>query len=144
MIENDTIKLLRECDAGVKMGVASIDDVLDHVHSNQLKNSLIECKNEHQKLDADIQALLNKYHDDGKAPNPMAKRMSWMMTNMKLALDNTDAKIADLMTDGCNMGVKSLNRYLNQYKAADEYSKDVAKRLIKLEQSLAQSVRDYL
>ncbi len=144
MIENDTVKLLRECDAGVKMGVASIDDVLDHVHSNRLKNSLIECKNEHQKLDADIQALLNKYHDDGKAPNPVAKRMSWMMTNMKLAFDNTDSKIADLMTDGCNMGVKSLNKYLNEYKAADEYSKDVAKRLIKLEQSLAQSVRDYL
>lgn len=28
MIEKDTIKLLRECDAGVKMGVSSIDDVL--------------------------------------------------------------------------------------------------------------------
>lgn len=144
MIENDTIKLLRECDAGVKMGVASIDDVINHVHSHQLKNSLIECKNEHQKLDADIQSLLEKYHDDGKAPNPMAKRMSWMMTNMKLALDDSDSRIADLMTDGCNMGIKSLNRYLNEYKAADEYSKDVAKRLIKLEQTLARNVRDYL
>ena len=30
MIESDTIKLLRECDAGIKMGVASIDDVLDY------------------------------------------------------------------------------------------------------------------
>lgn len=144
MIENDTIKLLRECDAGVKMGVASIDDVINHVHSHQLKNSLIECKSEHQKLDADIQSLLEKYHDDGKAPNPMAKRMSWMMTNMKLALDDSDSRIADLMTDGCNMGIKSLNRYLNEYKAADEYSKDVAKRLIKLEQTLARNVRDYL
>ena len=36
MIEQDTIKLLRECDAGVKMGVASIDDVLDQVHSRAL------------------------------------------------------------------------------------------------------------
>ena len=31
MIEQDTIKLLRECDAGVKMGISSIDDVLDDV-----------------------------------------------------------------------------------------------------------------
>ena len=67
-----------------------------------------------------------------------------MMTNMKLALDDSDSRIADLMTDGCNMGIKSLNRYLNEYKAADEYSKDVAKRLIKLEQTLARNVRDYL
>lgn len=28
MIEQDTIKLLRECDAGVKMGVASIETCL--------------------------------------------------------------------------------------------------------------------
>ena len=28
MIEQDTIKLLRECDAGVKMGISSIDDVI--------------------------------------------------------------------------------------------------------------------
>lgn len=144
MIENDTIKLLRECDAGVKMGVASIDDVVDHVHSEGLRKSLIDCKSEHQKLDSDIQAQLSKFHDDGKAPNPMAKKMSWMMTNMKLAMNDSDSKIADLMTDGCNMGIKSLNKYLNEYQAADEYSKDIAKRLIKIEQKLARDVRDYL
>lgn len=144
MIENDTIKLLRECDAGVKMGVSSIDDVIGHVHSHELKKSLIECKSEHQKLDSDIQAQLSRFNDEGKAPSKAAKKMSWMMTNMKLAMDDSDSKIADLMTDGCNMGIKSLNKYLNQYQAADEYSKDIAKRLIKLEQKLARNVRDYL
>ena len=34
MIEQDTIKLLRECDAGVKMGISSIEDVLDHVQAD--------------------------------------------------------------------------------------------------------------
>ena len=28
MIEKDTVRLLRECDAGVKMGVSSIDDII--------------------------------------------------------------------------------------------------------------------
>ena len=50
MIEQDTIKLLRECDAGVKMGVASIDDVIDFVKDEQLKKELNECKDEHSKL----------------------------------------------------------------------------------------------
>ena len=35
MIEQDTIKLLRECDAGIKMGVSSIDDVLDYVDDGE-------------------------------------------------------------------------------------------------------------
>ena len=144
MIEQDTIKLLRECDAGIQMGVSSIDDVLDYVSNQDLKGKLIKCKDEHQKLESEIESLLNKYHDDGKKPDPMAKGMSWMKTNVKLALNESDETISDLMTDGCNMGVKSLNKYMNKYKAADEVSKDIAKRLTNLEEKLAIDIREYL
>ena len=74
----------------------------------------------------------------------MAKGMSWLKTNVKLGLSDSDSTVADLMTDGCNMGVKSLNRYLNQYKAADEVSKDITKRLINLEEQLTIDMRGYL
>ena len=114
MIESDTIKLLRECDAGIKIGVASIEDVLDYVSNIDLKKHLDRCKNDHEKLENQIQLLLDKYHDDGKDPNAMAKSMSWLKTNMKLAVNESDGTVADLITDGCNMGVKSLSRYLNQ------------------------------
>lgn len=144
MIESDTIKLLRECDAGIRMGIASIDDVLDHVRDDKLRKYLADCKNEHGKLKDEIQVLLDEYHDDGKDPNPMAKGMSWMKTNMKMLVDSSDETIADLMTDGCNMGVKSLNKYLNQYKAADEKTKDITKRLINLEEKLTVDIRSYL
>ena len=144
MIEQDTVKLLRECDAGVKMGVASIDQVIDSVESQDMKRNLSSCKCEHEKLAHEIQSLLNEYGDDGKNPNPVAKGMSWLKTSMKLTMDKDDKTVADLMTDGCNMGVKSLGKYLNQYKAADEKSKDITKRLINLEERLAQDMRRHL
>ena len=144
MIEQDTIRLLRECDAGVKMGISSIDDVLSDVRNNEFQTHLRRCRDEHNTLQTEIQTQLNRFHDEGKNPNPIAKGMSWMKTNMKLSIDNSDAVIADLMTDGCDMGVKSLSKYLNQYKAADETSKDIAKRLIKLESQLASDIRPYL
>ena len=144
MIEQDTIKLLRECDAGIKMGVASIDEVQDHVRDEAFRQNLSRCKREHEKLKQEVQKELDRYGDGGKNPNPIAKGMSWMKTNVKLGMEDTDATIADLMTDGCNMGVKSLNRYLNQYKAADERSKDITKRLIKLEQQLTVDIQGYL
>lgn len=144
MVEQDTIKLLRECDAGVKMGVSSIDDVLEYVGDAKLKKYLDDCKNEHKKLDKEIQEQLNKYDDEGKEPATIAKSMSWMKTNVMLALNDSDHTIADLITDGCNMGVKSLNKYLNKYKAADEVSKDITKRLINLEEKLAIDIRQYL
>lgn len=144
MIEQDTIKLLRECDAGVKMGVASIEDVLDRVHSDKLRTCLSRYKQEHEKLKQEIHTLLAQYHDDGKEPNSIAKGMSWVKINMKMGMDDSDQTIADLITDGCNMGVKSLNQYLNQYKAADEVSKDITKRLINLEEQLAVDIRTFL
>ena len=144
MIEKDTVKLLRECDAGVKMGISSIEDVLSHVHSEKLEKCLTNCKNEHEKLSTEIQELLDRYHDEGKDPPAMASLMSEMKTKMMLAIRESDAEIADLMTEGCNMGVKSLSRYLNQYAAADEASKDITKRLIRLEEQLAVDLRDYL
>ncbi len=144
MIEQDTIKLLRECDAGIKMGVASIDDVLDYIHNNTFSQCLTECKNKHLKLKEQIQVLLDEYHDEGKEPNPMAKSMSWIKTNVKLVIDESDQTIADLITDGCNMGVKSLHKYLNQYTAASEKSKDITKRLINLEEKLAIDIRCFL
>ena len=144
MVEQDTIRLLRECDAGVKMGVASIDEVLEYVSDEDFKKLLVHCKDEHIELNDKVQKLLEEYHDDGKEPNPMAKGMSWMKTNMKLVMHESDATIADLMTDGCNMGVKSLHKYLNQYKAADEKSKDIAKKLINIEEKLTVDIRGYL
>lgn len=144
MIQEDTIKLLRECDSGVKMGVSSIDDVLDYTHSNALRGLLKTCKDEHETLRREMQELLREYQDEGKEPNPMAKGMSWVKTNMKLVLENSDQTIAELMTDGCNMGVKSLNRYLNQYECAEEKAKDFAKRLINLEEKLAVDIRQFL
>lgn len=144
MIEQDTVKLLRECDAGIKMGVSSIDEVLPKVSDKEFEKKLTVCKEEHEKLDRELQSLLDEYHDEGKEPNPMAKSMSWVKTNMMLAMNESDKVIADLMTDGCNMGVKSLNKYLNQYKAADEVSKDITKRLINLEEKLTVDIRKYL
>ncbi len=144
MIEKDTIKLLRECDAGVKMGISSINDVVGSVRNDGFRQKLTDCRNEHERLEREISAKLDRFGDEGKSPNPVAKGMSWIKTNTKLFVDESDRTVADLMTDGCNMGVKSLNMYLNKYKAADEYSKDITKRLINLEEKLAVDIRSYL
>lgn len=144
MVEQDTIRLLRECDAGVKMGVSSIEDVLEKAQNDDLKRLLREYRTEHEKLEDEIRVLLEQYQDEGKDPAMMAKGMSWVKTNVKLTMENSDETIADLITDGCNMGIKSLTKYLNQYKAANETSKDLVKRLIKLEEELERDLRQYL
>ena len=144
MIEQDTIRLLRECDAGIQMGVSAIADILPHVQSDTFRALLERCQDEHEQLAREIAQALDRFQDSGKSPSMMARGMSAVKTNVELAVNESDAVIADLMTDGCNMGVKSLNKYLNQYEAADEHAKDIAKRLIHLEAQLAADIRGYL
>lgn len=144
MIEQDTVRLLRECDAGVKMGVSALEEVLPHVTDPALEEKLKNSKAEHEKLDGQLQRLLTQCQDEGKEPSPMAKGMSWLKTNAMLAMKDSDSTIADLITDGCNMGVKSLHKYLNEYKAASDAAKGITKDLIDLEQRLTLDVRMYL
>ena len=144
MIEQDTLSLLRECDAGVRMGVASIDDVLPYVKSEDLRVRLNRSRERHERLQSEIEQALARFGEDGKAPNAFARGMSMVKTKMEITVSPSDATIASLMTDGCGMGVKSLNKYLNEYEAADESAKDVAKKLIQLEKQLIDEIRDFL
>ena len=144
MVSSDTIKLLKECDAGSKMAVASIDDVVERIKDSSMKNLLQESKAHHEKLGNEIHSLLNKYGKSEKDPNPMAKGMSWMKTNVKMTMDESDATVADLITDGCNMGIKSLHKYLNQYKDADDTSKEICNKLVAIEEELNNGLRKFL
>jgi hypothetical protein len=144
MVEQDTIRLLRECDSGVKMGLTAIDDVIVHVSDMDFRKMLGGYREKYANLDGQLQELLDQYRDDGKEPSPIAKGMSKMKTGMKLLSDDSDRSVADLLTDGNNMGVKSLSRYLNQYTAADEKSKKITKKLIQLGEDLTKEIRSYL
>lgn len=144
MIHKDTVRLLRECDSGIKMGIQSIDDCIGHVSSQRLRGAMLVCKDEHNRMKKEITRLLDRYHDDGKDPSALISGMSRMKTGMRLMMNDTDKTVASLMTDGCNMGIKSLSKYLNQYKAAEEDAKDITKRLIATEEQLAKDMRGFL
>ncbi len=144
MIITDTVHLLRECDSGTKMAVTSIDDVLDHTQDANLKQLLSESREHHEKLGNEIHSQLISHQGEEKDPNPMAKGMSWLKTNMKIGMEESDRAVADLITDGCNMGIKSLYKYMNQYQAADNTSRDICNRLISIEETLRHDLRDYL
>jgi uncharacterized protein YaaN involved in tellurite resistance len=144
MESNDTVKLLRECNAGSKMAVSAIDEVLEKTQNPRLKRLLNKSKRHHAKLGDRMHTLLAHHSAQDKDPGPMAKGMSWMKTNWKMGMDESDATVADLITDGCNMGVKSLNRYLNRYQAADKKARDICRKLIHIEESLCRDLKGHL
>lgn len=143
-MESDTIKLLRECGAGARMGTASIKQVMDHAGSRGMRSALSDCLGGHEILEGEIDRALARFGDDGKEPNPIARGMSWIKTEVKLGLDDSDRVIAGLMTDGCDMGIRSIAGYLEKYRAADDDSRAIAERLIKEEERLMGRMKKYM
>ena len=144
MVKRDTVRLLEECEVGIKMGVSGISDMLPYAKSKELAGLLHRSESEHRRLGEECRAMLSRYGIESKRPPVVASLGSKMKTAMKLGIHPTDRAVAGLATDGCNMGVKSLSGYLNRYTAAEERAKDIAKKLIAMEDRLAEEVRGYL
>ena len=143
-MNEDTVTILQEINSGCKTATNSIEQVMPSIVDDDLKELISFYKEKHVRIGESAAVLLNKAEKSEKDPNWMARAMTWIGTEMRLMMGEENSQIAKVMMDGCNMGVKSLNRYLNQYEAADEYSKDIAKRLIHLEETLAEDIRQYL
>lgn len=144
MINEDTLVLLRECNSGTQMAVYSINEVLEKVKDQKLRDILTASKTEHEKLGNELHILSQKYGDTTKDPGVMAKGMSWLKTNAKMVVDDSDKSCASLITDGCNMGVKTMQSHLNKYIAADNKAKDKVQELIRLEENLICEVKPFL
>lgn len=144
MSVDDTIKLLQECTSGIAMAIDAINEILESVVNENLKKILRTSREQHEELDKDAKNQLAAFHDDPKSPSLMAKSMSHMKTNFKMTTKPSDETIADLITDGCNMGIKSLHRYLNQYSEADKDAKKLTQKIIDIESKLREDICGYL
>lgn len=140
----DTTALLKECDSGCKTAVNSIREVLDNTQSEQLLKILTNSLNDHESLGNEIHEMLSQLGEKGKEPPTVARAMSWMKINVKMITSPDDKCIAGLMVDGCDMGIKQLNEYLNKYETADEKAKKLTKKLIKLEEAFRDECLKYV
>ena len=82
-MSDDTIKLLRECNAGIKMGISSLDDVMEQVQNESLKKILQDSREIHTRLKQETKQYLEKYNEEGKEPAAIAKAMSKIKTELK-------------------------------------------------------------
>lgn len=144
MKEEHTIKLLKECDSGAKMGVDSFDLVLKYIKNEELRNIINETKLDHLNTLKKIKEQLNIYSSEGKDPNMIISEMSKIKMKVELSFNDSDSKIAKMMMDGCNMGIKALSEFKNKYNDADEKVLEICQRLISKEENLSKNLRRFL
>ena len=144
MSTTESTSILKECDAGVKMALASLDDVWEHVQHAELRAIINTTRAQHQSVGREVQQLLDEYGGKEKDPNPVARKMSAVMTRTKLGLDKSDAAVAKLLLEGCDMGVQSLHHYLNRYRGAEVPARALCRTLVAIEEQLGRDMRNFL
>ena len=73
-----------------------------------------------------------------------SRAMAWLGTEMKLTMNDDTKTIVGMMMDGCNMGIKSLSGYMNEYSEASAESRALTKRLVKLEEDFHEELRAFI
>lgn len=141
---HDTVELLKECNAGIKMAVSAIDDVLPHVSEESLEKLLTGSKEEHEELQNETNLLLSKMGESGKNPNPVAKAMEHMKTAFNMTFNESDSTVSEIIDKGCHMGIDSLRKYLDEYAGAAPEAKELAGKIISIEEKLSEKLENYL
>ena len=143
-MEDHTIALLQECSQGCKMGIKSINQISEYVSEQKLKRIIEKYREEHQRIEAEADRLLSMIGKEGKQPEMMASAMSWISTEMKMMMKDDDKQVAKIMTEGCDMGVRTICGCINQYAGASKSAIGLAKDLVKIEEGFREEMKPYL
>ncbi|MBQ7795265.1 MAG: hypothetical protein IJ374_01705 [Lachnospiraceae bacterium] len=143
-MEDHTIRLLQECSQGCKMGIKSMNQVGEYVTDSKLKRIIDKYKEEHRRIESELDHLLMWHGQDSKPPEKMATAMSWLSTEMKMMMKDDDKQAAKIMMDGCNMGIQSVCGFMNQYSGASKSSMGLANELVKIEEQFRDEMKAYV
>lgn len=143
-MEEDTRKLLQECNRGCKMAIDSIEQVRGHISDGRLEKVIDDFECKHRKSEEESSAILGQAGQEEKEPGAAASAFAWMSTGMKLAMKDDNRQIAKLMMDGCNMGIQSISESINKYQDASKESMHIAKNLVKMEEDFMGELKDFL
>lgn len=143
-VSQDTVELLKECNSGCKMAIDSMEQISKYVTDDQLKTLIKKYNGEHIKMEEDIHRMLNNLGEEDQEPSPIAKASSWIQSEVKMMLKGDTHQAASLLTDGCNMGIKSLCEYKNAYKAADEKSVNMCEKICSIETRMVEDLQSFL
>ena len=142
-MEEHTVDLLRECDSGCAMAAESLEQIRDFVSDQGLWNEITASYEKHQDLDLRIKKTLRAMEEQGKEPGKMASAWSWMSTEMRMMAKGGDKEAASIVTDGCNMGIKTICGYKNQYSGASKAAMELADELTGMEENLRDSCTEH-
>lgn len=126
------------------MALNSINQILEYVQDEMLEHTILEAKEEHEKLEKKCGELLRKQGEHEKQPGFAAEAFSKITTDVKMMMNGGNCQIAKLLMDGCNMGIQSISECRNQNQDASKEAMDLAAKIIRSEEEFMKRLRVFL
>ena len=143
-MDEQTTYLLKECTSGCKRGIDSIDLIMEYVEDEKLGELLKAYQDKHEELEKEAASLLAKSGKTEKEPGTISMVMARFTTEMKLMVKNDSKKIAKLMLDGCNMGIQSICKVINENPKANSEAIRIAKKIVTVEENFVKEMEKFL
>ena len=141
---NDTVKLLKACNAGCKTATNCMEQVRPHIRDEAFGDVLEDYDERHAAFGEEFERLLKEEGSAERDPKPAVRKMARLGTGMHLMLDDSTGGIAEMLMNGTYRGIKSVSEYCNRYRAASADATRLAHRLIETEECFMKELRPYL
>ncbi len=143
-MEQENINALDEIHKGACMGVDAINLVLEKVESKDLKKCLEKDLQDYKTIATQIEKIYPEY-DSGEPHKTSAlnKIMTWTSVEAKTMNDKSDAKIAELLVQGVNMGIIEGKKILNN-KNLNQEVEDIVNKYVNMQEKSLEALKEYL
>ena len=131
-MDTSTYEILKECNSGCRMALNSIEQLAVYLKSQELQDLFCKYKEDYEKMEKESIRFSE------------AETFAWISAEVKMMLNDDSSKIAEMMIDGANMGIKSITEKLNRYPEAEKESISLAKKFEKTCEKLIQDMKKYL
>lgn len=143
-MKKDDQEILKEVQKNSRMAIKAIDTIMDKVSNDDLAYELARENLIYSSLhNKAVDTLVRK-----KAQTYRSSNLDDMMLeggiHMNTIWNTSTSKIAELMIRGCNTGMTSMWKVMNQYKQATDMSMEVAKEFLDFETKSIERLKKYL
>lgn len=144
---DENVEILQYIYQNASMGVKSMTNLINMINGkdNKIKKIVEGQLKGYENYVKDSKKLLKKYKSQPIDKGVMSTVTSWMGMKFEMLKDNSDAKIADMLTKGFTMGLVDINKKIANYKDdADSEILTLAKRLKKFSEENIELLKPYL
>lgn len=141
---DENVEMLNFIYQNAEMGKVTIEQILKEINDLEFRDVLKEQLKDYEYVMEKADNLLNKEGRIAKGTDVGPKVMSYFKIKMDTLRDDTSSHIAEMMINGSTMGVTEITRNLNKYNNIENDVKNLASRLLKIEQNNIEALKPYL